>query len=419
MFRKRFPARLLALVGYSALIISPPLFGTESPTYIGIDFEPTSGWAPGALPPGGSMLRLLQGKASVIEQAEEGSKQMLEIAPSDPFGAVYVDLGPFAQERVLFCEVLAQPFAVSEDADYEFFEVGGAVLGFFRTGNRGEVRALYAREGRGSVWISTGVQFELNEEGLAKEWLHLAIVLERSTGRWDLAINGVARLSGLHGVVTLPELPFPLWMYGDADHPCRFDDLLISAVPRAELTRDLALAADERLRQISRSAGIAAPKKVTQAKQEENLRQRSPALRKIAGPAPKLRGIDATLQIGDQTYHTGAEFEMNGHPTKLLITRPGERGGILTITADAQLEPGVDISRIRWRILKMGGGSGASGETVMQGTFETGLMQTCTIPPELETSDWRLRVDVVPERFELRLQLPPWRLLDPNVIWER
>jgi hypothetical protein len=136
-----------------------------------------------------------------------------------------------------------------------------------------------------------------------------------------------------------------------------------------------------------------------------------------------LRGIDATLQIGDQKYQSGAEFEMNGHPTKLLVFARGASGGTLTITADAELEPGVDLSRLRWRLVQRRNGSTSSDKTVMEGTFESGLVQTLTIPSELWNTVWTVQVRVAPEPLELRLQLPksaapPRRFLDPTILWE-
>lgn len=240
------------------------------PPYFFADFE-RGAWTTGSLPRENASVRLVQGKAEIVPLDEAESQQFLELGPSTPFPAVRVDATPIAGGKVVFCEVLARPFAVDEEADEEFFDFGGAVLGFFRVENRGEVRALFGRTKEESVWISTGVQFELDAEGISAHWLRLGVRLDQTTGRWAVRINGVEGLSGLR-VVPAPENGgLALWLYAHATHACRFDDLLLSTVEAGHLEKMFAWQ-ERRRAQPTQEPGVAGPKTVTQAKPTAELR---------------------------------------------------------------------------------------------------------------------------------------------------
>ena len=54
----------------------------------------------------------------------------------------------------------------------------------------------------------------------------------------------------------------------------------------------------------------------------------------------------------------------------------------LTITADAVLKPGTDLSRLRWRVAELKGYPDKIGEIAGQGDFRSGLVQTFKFTPE-------------------------------------
>jgi hypothetical protein len=125
------------------------------PAFTFTDFESDAGWPIGALPAEKASLRVIQGTAAVAARAERSSAQVLALGPSTPFSAVFVETTAAAGAPVVFCETLVRPPAVAGDVDAEFLDFGGLVVGFFRHGARGEVRALFARSPEESVWIST------------------------------------------------------------------------------------------------------------------------------------------------------------------------------------------------------------------------------------------------------------------------
>jgi hypothetical protein len=94
------------------------------------------------------------------------------------------------------------------------------------------------------------------------------------------------------------------------------------------------------------------------------------------------------LQIGDSTFKSGPKVEIEGRTTSLLIYGPryDDEGrplpGTVTITADAELRPGVDLSRLRWMIAEIKKWPDDLGEVVTAGDFRTGLVQIGTIPSE-------------------------------------
>ena len=82
------------------------------PAYSFTDFEADAGWVEGRWMGDKPTLRLIQGKAAIISNKEEGSGQILELSPSKPFATLFVDAASIAKSSTVFCEVLAKPAAV-------------------------------------------------------------------------------------------------------------------------------------------------------------------------------------------------------------------------------------------------------------------------------------------------------------------
>ena len=358
------------------------------PAYWFADFEADAGWRAGALPVEKAATRLVQGQAKVIARAEQDSAQVLQLGPSTPFAAVFVDTTVVASAPVVFCEVIVKPPAVSGDADAEFLDFGGAVVGFFRNGARGEVRALFARSAGESVWISTGLSVALDAAGASTDWLRLGVRLDRRTERWDLRINGQPALAGLRALEGRAA-GLALWLYGQDTRPTLVDDLLVTTVAPATLEK-LIHARQQRVPRPGATASAPEPQLVHRAPAPAARRSAQPALEKATREwtAPVLRAWEISLRVGDTTFKNGPEVEIEGHKTQLIIYSPryDDQGnalpGELTLTADAELSPGTDLSRVRWLIAEMKKWPNEPGEVVAAGDFRTGLVQTATIPVE-------------------------------------
>jgi hypothetical protein len=359
------------------------------PAYLFTDFEAAAGWKTGALTAPRAGVQVVQGAAAIVAMEDKDSAQVLELEPSTPFAAVFVATTAVAKAPVVFCEMLVQPVAVAADQDAEFLDFGGAVVGFFRQGTGGEVRVLFARSAEESVWISSGQTFAVDESGRAAEWLRIAIRLDRRTERWSLRLNGTEVFNGLRG---LPgqAAGLPLWLYGQEAAATRVDDLLVTTVEPAALEQMIEW--QQRRSARSRTANGAAngAKLVTRALPSREVRSLQPGICEAAQRlvTPTLHAWQVELRIGDTTFKPAPGTESTGEKPSFLIYSPryGDDGqplpGELTITADAELRPGVDLSRLRWMVAEMKGSPDDLGEVVNAGDFRTGLVQSATIPAE-------------------------------------
>lgn len=354
------------------------------PAHYFADFEADGGWTAGPLSAEeGSALRLVQGEAAVVVAPEKESFQILELKASSPSTAVFVDATPLAGNDEVFCELLARPFAVDESSDEELLDFAGAILGFFRAGDRGEIRALFSQTATESVWISTGLQFELDANGVAAHWLRITVRLEPATGRWALAINGSWQLAGLRAVELAADSVLPLWLYGHESHGNRFDDVLLSSVEPDELERMIArkAATERRLA----AAGSTARKAVTQGKPTSELRRMKPPDPASRDRSPVLRGLTIALDTGARVYRPPVRPDDSGPSITAYAPAYDAEGNVLpaviTITADAELRPGVDLSLLRWSVRELKG-LDDFGAVVGEGDFRSGLVQTFTLTPE-------------------------------------
>jgi hypothetical protein len=359
------------------------------PAYTFTDFEIESGWREGPLPMEKSPVQLVQGAAAVISLPEHNPEQILELQAANPFTAMFVDTLPLAKVRVVFCELLTRPASVEEQADAEFLDFGGAILGLFRVGDGGELRVLSSRSADESVWISTGLRFPLDGGGRAKDWLRITVRLDRKTERWDLRVNGRPVLKGL-GAVPGKSGGLAMWLYGQKTQPCQFDDLLLAAVEPDQLEKMLAARQRRARHQIVTAKEPSGPQIVMRSKPTVELRSTQQAISRAEHQlvAPVLRDWKLALQIGGQTYESGPPIDADGREPSITVYSPqyDDSGnplpGSLTITADAELKPGTDLSRLRWIVAELKGWPDQLGEVLQAGDFATGLVQTVTIPGE-------------------------------------
>lgn len=365
------------------------LFGLASPAeaasrYLFEDFERTSGWTPGTLDSRKSSFTLAQGQAEIAPATDEMG-QTLEMRPSDPFAAVMVDASPLAEHSVVYCETFVRPAALDESTSDELLDFGGAVIGFFRDGDEGELCALSSKSAEESVWISSGLRFPLSPDGLAEEWMRVTIRLNLKVGRWDLLVNGQPVLRGLRAVSRTRGLR--LWLYGDKSRPVPFDDVLIANRPPEELEAEFPPEQATRRRDRTPPPGPIGRQVVTREKPTAQLREASAPLQTVRGNV-RLEDWDVTLQSGDNIYesskNTAAPFDLTAYSVAY-----DDEGNplpvVLTITADASLEPGADLGDLRWAMNEVTGLDAQErlimGVEVMSGNFRTGLVQTVTIPP--------------------------------------
>jgi hypothetical protein len=377
-----------AFLGWTAFTI---IFGAgalaATPPYSFIDFEAGSGWKVGQFPADSASAKLIQGSASIVSMSEQDSQQALQLGPSKPFPAFFVNASAVSKSVTVYGEVLAKPFAVNANSGEEFLNFGGAVLGFFKQGNQGGIEALSATSDTASAWISTGMRFSLDNSGLPAQWIRVTVMLDRNTGRWNLQIDGVRVLTGLQAVPGAAA-GLALWLYGSESHPSYFDDILLSADDPNHLERMVILQNERRRIKQLRAATSSVPQVVTQAEQDSQLRQAQPNLSVVAQKltAPVLRDWQGILQNGDTTLKTGTAGVMAGNVLMRLMAyapRVDANGKpmpmTLTIVADAELKPGTDLHQLRWIVAEMTEWPNELGDVMATGDFSTGLVQTVPI----------------------------------------
>jgi hypothetical protein len=357
-----------------------------APSYTFIDFEAASGWKVGPFPANSKSAKLVQGDASIVSIPEQDSQQALQLGPSRPYPALFVNAAAVSKSVTVYGEVLAKPFAVDASSGGEFFDFGGAVLGFFKQDNQGEIEALSATSDTASAWISTGTRFDLDESGLPTQWIRVTVMLDRNTGRWDLQIDGVPVLAGLRAIPGAAA-GLALWLYGDEWHPSYFDDVLLSADDPNHLERTVILQNERKRIAQLRAAGTLAPQIVIQTEQDSQLRQAQPQIAKEAQKlsAPVLREWHEIFQNGDQTLKMSPGVKAGNIMISLTAYSPryDNNGKLmpetLTIVADAELKPGTDIHKLRWIVAEMTKWPNELGDVMATGDFSTGLVQNVPI----------------------------------------
>lgn len=368
-----------------------------APAYFFADFEAAAGWAAGPLPERESSVRAVQGKAQIAEVKDGASQQVLALGPSAKYPAVQVDASAFAGSKVVFCEILAKPAVVDENRDEEFLDFGGAILGCFRVGQQAEIRCLYAKSPQQNVWISTGLRFDLGPDGLPAKWLRIMIRSDLAARTWSVTINGIPAVTALRTLALKGESTLPLWLYGSTESVALFDDLLISTTEPGELEKILARPARTEVFEAMRPGR----QLVTQEKPTLGLRRTESAAVVAKTPGDEsspttFRGWHLSLDTGRQKIESPRPLDAARKGPGIIAYAPAydEDGKplplVVTITADAALRPGADLSRLRWRVAELKSWPDKIGEIAGHGDFRSGLVQTMTLTPE-----WTRRATVV------------------------
>ena len=372
------------------------------PSYFYTDFEVDSGWHEGAWAGSETALHLTQGTAAIV-LVDEPFGQVAELPAGEPVAILSIATTPVQRAATIHAEFWARPPVSSVESGTEFFNLGGAVLGFFRAGEgEGEVYAMHGGGDRDNVWISTGVRVPLDARGTAANWTQFGIRLRRDEQRWDLLIDGGKVLAGLRTVSLPGNDTLPFWFFGDAARPMRLDGVFLSSVA-PEIMEKLQAARTRRIARRQTNAGrILYPQIVTRVKPTKELRKAAqPAL--TQGQAPALRGWRLTLETGGRTYER-PEPDPKAEPNapRIIPYAPGydDNGKPLPlkirITADAELKPGVDLSKLRWQVAEWIGWPDKLGKVLQSGDFRTGLVQEVVSPPEGARKATSVGVWVVP-----------------------
>ena len=349
-----------------------------TPAYFYTGFEQTDGDILGSNAE--SPIRILRGHAEIVTTPETSAQRCLELAPTHPFGTVCVDAISLAKRNLVYLEVLAKPCVADDASDGEFLNFGGAILGFFKVGDMGELRALVSAP-KGNVWLATGVRFALAADTLPSDWIRIGIRFNRTTERWDISIDGTPILSGMKAIAPQQKSAFSLCLFGQSSHPSRFDDLILSAMEPGKLEKLITL---QTLRKLQKQAAATAraPQIVSARKPELVLRNAQPPIPRAGKPI--LRGW--TVSIGSGKNKDEATSGLNGKMDDQPLLTPWTEEPIpMTITADAALLPGTDLSQIRWKVTQMEKVKGQPEKEIKvlaEGNFSTGLVQSCTLSVE-------------------------------------
>ncbi|MEM7385277.1 MAG: hypothetical protein AAF514_10060, partial [Verrucomicrobiota bacterium] len=155
------------------------------------DFEPGDlggqhGWA------------VERGTAVVVRGPGAGmdDETSLRLEPSNPYGQVSLYLEARDQGPVVFTDFFVKPVAFREEVE-EFADLSGAVTGFFRVEEDGELFVLDGDGVGGGQWVSTGAKLPVDEDGKATDFIRLTFRQDFKMGLWDIYVDGEMRKAGL------------------------------------------------------------------------------------------------------------------------------------------------------------------------------------------------------------------------------
>ena len=250
------------------------LLGADAlPSYFYADFEADTGWHEGAWAGSETAMRLTQGTAAIVlDDAPFG--QVAELPAAEQGAILSIETTPVQRAAMIHAEFWARPAASPLESGREFFDFGGAIIGFFRAEDgEGEIHALHGGGDRDNVWISTGVRVPLDAKDTAVTWTQFGIRLRRDEQRWELLIDGRKVLAGLRTVSLPGNDKLPFWFFGDASRPMRLDGIFLSSVA-PEIMEKLQAARTQRIARRQANAGkILHPQIVTRVKRTDELRK--------------------------------------------------------------------------------------------------------------------------------------------------
>ncbi|HEY8902030.1 MAG TPA: hypothetical protein VIM61_16590 [Chthoniobacterales bacterium] len=133
------------------------------------------------------------GIAKVTQAEKGGGNQSLEIAASGDDAAATTTF-PIPADGVVFLDFAILPTADSSKTPLSTIDANGAMLGFIKTQGTGRIVALAASDDKGKDTapnaVDAGHSFEVDERGLALEWMRLTIRENLKARTWDLFVDG-------------------------------------------------------------------------------------------------------------------------------------------------------------------------------------------------------------------------------------
>ncbi len=173
---------LAFLTGVSQSLVAPVAIIFSS------SFESSEGFSPGDLNNQSSWL-VDQGTATVSTQEASEGEQSVEVEESDPFTQIRLPLNSVQGEAILFIDLHVKPVATSIEEANEFVDLDGALAGFFKIDDQGEIYVLDGNGSGGGDWVATGHQVSLTNDALANNWIHLTFRQDFEDQLWDLYID--------------------------------------------------------------------------------------------------------------------------------------------------------------------------------------------------------------------------------------
>ena len=206
-------------------LVAGNLYAQESLPYR-TGFESSGGFLPGNLAGQGGW-SVDQGRALISPTSGRDRTQGLVIEPSEPFGQVSLHLTR-PEGNVVFSDFWVKPVAAEGDAR-QFVDLEGAITGFFKIDQTGELHVLDG-EGDGSgEWVSTGMKFATAEDSdAAQDWIRVTIRQDFENKVWDIFVNELLVGADLGFWSNDTEFLERFSLMGHSSFPLQFDDLHIA-----------------------------------------------------------------------------------------------------------------------------------------------------------------------------------------------
>ena len=189
-------------------------------------FESANGYTPGEFTESGNAV-VVSGRASISEEESGEGSQSLRLHRSEPVTEVEfsADLGDLPG---LCLELKVRPATGDSFNPVEFLDFGGARIGFFGNGEKGEIFVEDSDSLYNSHWMETGRLFSVDGSGLSREWIDIEVKKAVDGVSWDLSVNGEEAALGVGGVKYDGEPVPSLYFIGDERADTFFDELAVS-----------------------------------------------------------------------------------------------------------------------------------------------------------------------------------------------
>jgi hypothetical protein len=372
--RRLFPVILasLTLVGQIA----------RAQIYYSTSFETEDGYRPGPVAGISSPWKVDRKPVLVSNEDYYGGRQSLRIPAATPFGQVHLTSKMLAHASELFVDFYVRPFATEKDI--EFLDFDGAMLAFVRHENGGEFLVYHALDATRGTWISTGRRFGLDSDGRTKNWLRVTVQRNFAAGTWNLYVNSELLFYSVRALPPDSNTARSVYFAGYEDGDLWMDDFYIGEpnpfLVTSEVVESPANTEAPEARQYPQTVGS-----FTQARAQSRIEQQKQATETSKlHVEPKLQKWAVEGKQGGEESIPKKWISLDGTAPELIAFAPrfDEKGKPLpmevTLTADIELRPGVDLRRLHWTISRLRSKwEGPSGKVLHSGTFSGTL--SCTV----------------------------------------